>query len=122
MRPKERRKSGQNDPFRARLDQIVDMGHTLGEARPRDRLAVSRDVKRYISSERTGRSNVKWRFRNGVDRVRHERVVMFERATWACGRTGRSNVKWGLRNRVDRVDGTLSSLRPRLNSHDVPRR
>ena len=87
MRPKERRKSGQNDLFRARLDQIVDMGHTLGEARPRDRLAVSRDVKRYISSERTGRSNVKWRFRNGVDRV---------------GRI-------------------LSSLRPRLNSHDVPR-
>ena len=29
MRPKERRDSGQNDLFRARLDQIVDMGHPL---------------------------------------------------------------------------------------------
>ena len=29
MRPNERRDSGQNDLFRARLDQIVDMGHPL---------------------------------------------------------------------------------------------
>jgi hypothetical protein len=29
MRPKERRDSGQNDIFRARLDPIVDMGHPL---------------------------------------------------------------------------------------------
>jgi hypothetical protein len=28
MRPKERRNSGQNDLFRARLDQIVDMTAT----------------------------------------------------------------------------------------------
>jgi hypothetical protein len=44
MRPKERRESGQNDLFRARFDQIVDMGPLAGEARPRDRLAVSRDA------------------------------------------------------------------------------
>ena len=31
MRPKERRDSGQNDLFRARLDQIVDMGHPLAQ-------------------------------------------------------------------------------------------
>src|SRR5271163_2695707 len=31
MRPKERRNSGQNDLFRARLDQIVDMGHALAK-------------------------------------------------------------------------------------------
>ena len=31
MRPKERRESGQNDLFRARLDQIVDMGHPLAK-------------------------------------------------------------------------------------------
>ncbi len=31
MRPKERRDSGQNDLFRARLDQIVDMGHPLAK-------------------------------------------------------------------------------------------
>ena len=29
MRPRERRDSGQNDLFRARLDQIVDLGHLL---------------------------------------------------------------------------------------------
>ena len=31
MRPKEHRESGQNDLFRARLDQIVDMGHPLAK-------------------------------------------------------------------------------------------
>jgi transposase, IS5 family len=31
MRPKERRESGQNDMFRARLDQIVDMNHALAK-------------------------------------------------------------------------------------------
>ena len=31
MRPKERRESGQNDLFRARLDQIVDMAHPLAK-------------------------------------------------------------------------------------------
>jgi hypothetical protein len=31
MRPKERRESGQNDLFRARLDQIVDMGHPVAK-------------------------------------------------------------------------------------------
>ena len=31
MRPKERRESGQNDLFRARLDQIVDKGHPLAK-------------------------------------------------------------------------------------------
>jgi hypothetical protein len=29
MWPKERRESGPNDPFQARLDQIVDVGHSL---------------------------------------------------------------------------------------------
>lgn len=31
MRPKERRDSGQNDMFRPRLDQIVDLGHPLAK-------------------------------------------------------------------------------------------
>ena len=31
MRPKERRDSGQSDFFKARLDQIVDMGHPLAK-------------------------------------------------------------------------------------------
>jgi hypothetical protein len=29
MRPRERRDSGQNDLFKARLDQIVDLNHPL---------------------------------------------------------------------------------------------
>jgi hypothetical protein len=33
MRPKEQRDSGQNDLFKARLDQIVDMKARFGEAR-----------------------------------------------------------------------------------------
>ena len=31
MRPKERRDSGQNDLFKARLDQIVDLDHPLAK-------------------------------------------------------------------------------------------
>ena len=31
MRPKERRDSGQNDCFKARLDQIIDMDHALAK-------------------------------------------------------------------------------------------
>jgi transposase, IS5 family len=29
MRPRERRETGQNDLFKARLDQIIDLGHAL---------------------------------------------------------------------------------------------
>ena len=31
MRPRERRDSGQNDLFRARLDQIIDLDHPLAK-------------------------------------------------------------------------------------------
>ena len=41
MRPKERRESGQNDLFRARLDQIVDMGHPLAKLEASINLAFS---------------------------------------------------------------------------------
>jgi hypothetical protein len=46
MRPKERRDSGQNDLFKARLDQIVDLGHPARAARRDDRLALSRGAVR----------------------------------------------------------------------------
>ena len=29
MRPNEHRESGEHEPFRSRLDQIIDMDHTL---------------------------------------------------------------------------------------------
>ena len=32
MRPKERRETGEQDLFRARLDQIIDMDHALAKA------------------------------------------------------------------------------------------
>ena len=48
MGPKERRDSGQNDLFKARLDQIVDMGHPLA------RLASAIDWR--FLEERFGRS------------------------------------------------------------------
>ena len=41
MRPRERRDSGQNDLFKARLDQIVDMDHPLAKLGAGDRLALS---------------------------------------------------------------------------------
>ena len=42
MRPKERRDSGQNDLFRARLDQIVDIDHPLAKLAGRSTGASSR--------------------------------------------------------------------------------
>lgn len=33
MRPRERRESGEQDLFRSRLDQIIDMKHPLGHRR-----------------------------------------------------------------------------------------
>ena len=39
MRPRERRESGEQDLFRSRLDQIIDMSH-LGAACEGDQLAV----------------------------------------------------------------------------------
>ena len=35
MRPKERRETGEQNLFRSRLDQIIDMGHALTNSRGR---------------------------------------------------------------------------------------
>ena len=40
MRPKERREGGEQDLFRARLDQIIDLDHALVRLCAGDRLAV----------------------------------------------------------------------------------
>ena len=42
MRPRERRDSGQNDLFKARLDQIVDTDHALAKLAGRSTGAFSR--------------------------------------------------------------------------------
>jgi hypothetical protein len=39
MRPRERRETGEQDPFRSGLDRIIDLTHA-GEAFARDRLAL----------------------------------------------------------------------------------
>ena len=40
MRPRERRETGEQDMFRSRLDQVIDMDHTLATARsPDERLS-----------------------------------------------------------------------------------
>jgi IS5 family transposase len=46
MRPKERRESGQNDLFKARLDQIVDLNHALAK--------LSREIDWRFLEERFG--------------------------------------------------------------------
>ena len=55
MRPKERRDSGQNDFFKARLDQIVDSDHALAKLGSGDRLALPRGaVRRGLYATRSG--------------------------------------------------------------------
>jgi hypothetical protein len=60
MWPKERRESGQNDLFRARLDQIVDLGHSLAK--------LARAVDCGFSRIGSGRSIPT---RLGIHRCRH---------------------------------------------------
>jgi len=71
MRPKERRDSGQKDLFRARLDQIVDMGHPLA------RLAGSVDwaflEERFgaVYSDKAGHPPLSTRLMAGLSILKH---------------------------------------------------
>jgi IS5 family transposase len=71
MRPKERRDSGQNDLFRARLDQIVDMGHPLA------RLAATIDwgflEERFgaVYSDKPGQPPLPTRLMAGLSILKH---------------------------------------------------
>ena len=71
MRPKERRDSGQNDLFRARLDQIVDMGHPLAK------LALTIDWRfleeRFgpVYSDRPGQPPLPTRLMAGLSILKH---------------------------------------------------
>ncbi len=49
MRPKERKDSGQKDLFRARLDQIIDMGHTLEKVIPDMERQIGASLKRIVA-------------------------------------------------------------------------
>ena len=62
MRPKERRETGEQDLFRSRLDQIIDLTACAGEAGASDRLALpGRAVRRGLH----GRAAVIRRCRRG---------------------------------------------------------
>ena len=71
MRPKERRDSGQNDLFRARLDQIVDIGHPLA------RLAATIDWRfleeRFgaVYSDKPGQPPLPTRLMAGLSILKH---------------------------------------------------
>ena len=70
-RPKERRDSGQNDLFKARLDQIVDMGHPLA------RLGATIDWRflegRFgaVHSDKPGQSPLPTRLMAGLSILKH---------------------------------------------------
>src|SRR5271166_6879335 len=71
MRPKERRDSGQSDLFKARLDQIVDMGHPLA------RLAATIDWRfleeRFgaVYTDRPGQPPLPTRLMAGLSILKH---------------------------------------------------
>jgi hypothetical protein len=71
MRPKERRDSGQSDLFKARLGQIVDMGHPLA------RLAATIDWRfleeRFgaVYSDRPGQPPLPTRLMAGLSILKH---------------------------------------------------
>ena len=71
MRPKERRDSGQNDLFKARLDQIVDLGHPLA------RLAATIDwgflEERFgaVYTDRPGQPPLPTRLMAGLSILKH---------------------------------------------------
>jgi transposase, IS5 family len=71
MWPKERRDSGQNDMFRARLDQIVDLGHPLA------RLAATIDWRflegRFgaVYSDKSGQPPLATRLMPGLSILKH---------------------------------------------------
>ena len=85
MRPKERRDGGQNDLFKARLDQIVDMGHPLA------RLAATIDWRfleeRFgaVYSDKPGQPPLPTRLMAGLSILKHTHNLSDEElcARWA---------------------------------------
>ena len=88
MRPKERRDSGQNDLFRARLDQIVDMGDPLAK------LAATIDWRfleeRFgtVYSDKPGQPPLPTRLMAGLSILKHTHNLSDEElcARWAQNR------------------------------------
>jgi transposase, IS5 family len=78
MRPNERRASGQRDLFRARLDQIVDIGHPLAK------LACAIDWRfleaRFgaVYSDKAGRPSLPTRLMAGLAILKHMRDLSDE--------------------------------------------
>ena len=71
MRPKERRESGQNDLFRARLDEIVDMGHALAKLAKAIDWRFLEDRFGAVYSDKAGHPPLPTRLMAGLSILKH---------------------------------------------------
>ena len=71
MRPKERRDSGQSDLFRARLDQIIDLGHPLVKLAGDDRLGLPGGAVRRGLHRQPGHPPLPTRLMAGLAILKH---------------------------------------------------
>src|ERR1700729_1666979 len=71
MRPRERRDSGQNDLFRARLDQIVDMDHALAKLGRAIDWRFLEDRFGAVYSDKAGHPPLPTRLMAGLSIVKH---------------------------------------------------
>jgi IS5 family transposase len=69
MRPRERRQSGEQDLFRSRLDQIIDM--RVGEAGAGDRLAFLEERFEAVYTDKPGQPPLPTRLMAGLAILKH---------------------------------------------------
>jgi IS5 family transposase len=81
MRPKERRESGQNDLFRARLDEIVDMGHALAKLAKAIDWRFLEDRFGSVYSDKVGHPPLPTRLMAGLSILKHMHGLSDEELT-----------------------------------------
>ena len=81
MRPKERRESGQNDLFRARLDEIVDMGHALAKLARAIDWRFLEDRFGAVYSDKVGHPPLPTRLMAGLSILKHMHGLSDEELT-----------------------------------------
>jgi hypothetical protein len=105
MRPKERRDSGQNDLFRARLDQIVDIDHPLAKL---DRAIAWRFLEERfgaVYSEKAGHPPLPTRLMAGLSILKHMHDLSDEDlcARWVENLLGHRSCRARRRNPAGRL-------------------
>ena len=91
MRPKERRDSGQNDLFRARLDQIVDLGHPLAKLSRAIDWRFLEERFGAVYSDKVGHPPLPTRLMAGLSLLKHMHDLSDEDLCARCaGKTKRS--------------------------------